>query len=190
MESCHQPLDGGCVSESYISQECEQRSSWKYSKKMAARMAKALHLNRNEINLGRCLILFPFARNVASFLSKPLVQPTQTSYAGMWKCPIPLNVHMFLKLNFKGSCGSTYFTGLRTQLDTPLKKREHCSEIQDLNGLKDEPSLKKEPMNGNGYRGPEFFNRDENEIMLKIKWLAQFFSDLTISRIRHTGGLG
>lgn len=74
MEACHQPLGGDCVSESYITHECEQRSSWKYSKvmKMATRRVKLLHSNGNEVNVGRCATLFPFATEMWPVASQNL----------------------------------------------------------------------------------------------------------------------
>lgn len=48
--------------------------------------------------------------------------------------------------------------------------------------------LMDESIHGNGHRGPEFFSRDENVVRLKMKWLAQFASELTRSGIRNTCG--
>ena len=39
------------------------------------------------------------------------------------------------------------------------------------------PNMEKQPIDGNGYRGPAFFNRDENVVMMKMKWLAQPYQE-------------
>lgn len=154
-----------------ISQEWEPRSSWKYSHliRMATRRAKG-NSNGNELNLARVSLCFPFATEMGPVASQNLWPSLHTNIL-CWhiKTPYPSQCPHISETKLQVILWPNLMHRPKDSARLPAERRAYCSETQDLNGLKAEPSMEKEPMDGNGYRGPEFFNRNGNVIMLKMK---------------------